>query len=255
MTLRPEWIIELPVFLQLADSLRQEIEVAASSVRTQASTAINQNLVQAQRHLLAIFKHLNNAFSAPLGERPQGDKERLLILVSFVQGAGYVEELIAEGQYIKSCSALRQDYEFITRIRELRKGVAQTGARPNMPNIRNAPEGSQRFYGQLSKIVHPVQPALLLNFLQSWDGPAKELVVSHLPHLVPQLASHLYLIHVWLTFEFAREALFLFSDMYGKDTDALERATFELNRAIWSLEAAGLTFTREVEDNSDGATA
>lgn len=252
MPIKADWICDLPNFLKLADELHAEMNAAGSTVSTSTINSIDRQMVHAQNHLLAILKHLHkSSFTTATTDSSEKEKERLLLLVSFVQGVGDVEDLIAEGQYIKACPALRQDYEFLTRVRELREGTARAGERPN---VSNAPEGSQRFYGQLSKIVHPVHPAMLLNFLQSWEDKSSSIGVTHLPHFVRPLASHLYTIHVWLTFEFTREALLLSADVCGK-SEALDRATFELGRAIGALEAAGFTFTIPKEPDETGLTS
>ncbi len=248
MAIKPEWITDLSFFGRLADEFEAEMNAAGDTVRAQSARSINQQLILGRQQLLAILKHLYGSFDALPKDQSQDAKERLILLVSFVQGTGHVEELIAEGQYIKACPALRQDYEFLTRLRELREGTARAGERLN---VRNAPEGSQRFYGQLSGIVHPTRPALLLNFLQSWDQGDEEVVINHVPRFIAGLAAHLYLILVWLTFEFSREALVLYADLCGRD-DALDRAAFELRRAIWTLQAAGLRFTGP-EDAEGGA--
>lgn len=239
MPIKAEWIGDLPNFLMLADELHGEMNAYGATTRTSTTYNTDRQMMHARRHLLAILKYLHNSFTSATTDVSENEKERILLLVSFVQGVGHVESLITEGQYIKACPAIRQDYEFLTRVLELREGTAKTGDRPN---IRNAPEGSQRFYGQLSKIVHPVHPAILLNFLQNWEDESNSIVVTHLPHFVRPLASHLYKIHVWLTFEFTREAVLLYADMCGKN-EAYDRAIFEIGRAINTLEATGITFT------------
>ena len=238
MPIKADWIGDLPNFLMLADELHGERNASGATTRTSTTYNTDRQMMHARRHLLAILKYLHNSFTPVTTDVSENEKERILLLVSFVQGVGHVESLITEGQYIKACPAIRQDYEFLTRVRELRKGIAKTG---ETPNVKNAPEGSQRFYGQLSKIVHSQHPAMLLNFLQSWEGGSNSIVVTHLPHFVRPLASYLYMIHVWLTFELTREAVLLYADMCGKN-EAYDRAIFEIGRAINTLEASGITF-------------
>ncbi len=238
MPIKADWIGDLPNFLMLADELHGEMNASGATTRTSTIYNIDRQMMHARRHLLAILKYLHNSFTPATTDVSENEKERILLLVSFVQGVDHVESLITEGQYIKACPAIRQDYEFLTRVRELRKGIAKTA---ETPNVKNAPEGSQRFYGQLSKIVHPVHPAMLLNFLQSWEDESNSIVVIYLPHFVEPLASHLYMIHIWLTFEFTREAILLYADVCGQN-EALNRAIFELERTISTLEAIGITF-------------
>jgi hypothetical protein len=240
MPIKSDWINDLLNFLMLADELHVEINASGATTRTSTIYNSDWQMVQAKRHLLAILKHLHKSYTPTTASSSESNKERILLLVSFVQGLGHVETLIAEGQYIKACPAIRQDYEFLTRVLELRKGIAKTGV---IPNVKNAPEGSQRFYGQLSKIVHPQDPKIFLNFLKNWEGESNSIEVSHLPHFVKPIASHLYMIHVWLIFEFTREAILLYSDVCGQN-ETLARAVFELERAIPILQSVGIKFHR-----------
>jgi len=236
----PQWFLDIEPVLQKASELRQELDAVAEAVRGETAKAVDGNLVNGKWLLLATVKLLQAAYPYPPVIQTESDKERLILLLAFVQGHAYVEELIAEGQYIKACSVLRQDYEILTRMRELRGGVDRRG---EVPNIKHAPEGTQRFYSQLTAIAHPATPLLLLNFLRGWEGAASDVGISHLPHFVAPLASHLMTLHVWMVFEVTREALLLFMDLYGEDSEALKRAEFEFNRAILSLEQAGLVIS------------
>jgi hypothetical protein len=232
------WILDIETMLKHATALGEEQEAAAAAVNARAHESLDKNLGNGKLLLISMLKFLQVSFPGPPPQQVESDKESLILLLAFVQGHAYVEQLICEGQYVKACPALRQDYEFRTRMRELR---LDTG-RPGKPlNVANAPQGSQRFYGQLSKVVHPQTPALLLNFLQSWEHE-DSLAVSHLPHFVGLLAAYLWTIHVWTTFEIAREALLLYAAFYGTDSESIKRATFELERATWSLEAGGFEF-------------
>ncbi len=239
--MRSEWINDVTEFLERAGNFKAQLDEASELVLAEAIREVDKDLMAAKLRLIGTLHFLNETFKDPPRNPKVAEKERLILLVSFAQGAGHVEELIGEGQYIKACAVIRQDFEFLTRMCELRKGTARIGKRPE---IRNAPEGSQRFYGQLSKIAHPETPALLLNFIQTWEDAQKAQVISHIPRFVSGLANYLFMIHAWLAFEFAREGVFLYAEMFGRQ-DAIDRAAFEVTRASWSLETAGLVFLKE----------
>lgn len=224
-------------FLTFADQLQSEITDAADKIRSETKGNLDTDLIEARRRSKGILKYLETSFPHH-GDRSESENLRLLLIIALVQGIDSVEELIATGQYVKACPTIRQDYESVTRIRELRQ---RTGMIGTTPNVRNAPEGSQRFYGQLSKITHAQDPSLLLNFLRSWEREQQSVVVSHVPHFVQPLAAYLFYIHVWLVFEVTREALLLFADMYGHGS-TLDQAVIEFDKVITLLEKTGVTF-------------
>ena len=226
-----------PSFDELAEELQSEMRGAAETIRSQTSSSLDTHLIEARRCSMSVLKYLESSFSHS-GDRSESQNLRLLLIIAFVQGCDSVEELIVSGQYVKACPAIRQDYETITRLLELREGKGTSGTNPN---IRNAPKGSQRFYGQLSQVTHPKDPARLLNFLRSWERDATGLVVSHVPHFVKPLAAYLFYIHVWLLFELTREALLLYTEMYGHGP-SLDRAVLQFDKVFSALEAAGMTF-------------
>ena len=138
MPIKADWISDLPNFLMLADELHGEMNASGATTRTSTTYNTDRQMMHARRHLLAILKYLHNSFTPATTDVSENEKERILLLVSFVQGVGHVESLITEGQYIKACPAIRQDYEFLTRVLELREGTAKTGDRPNIRNAQRA---------------------------------------------------------------------------------------------------------------------
>ncbi len=96
MPIKSEWICDLPNFLMLADELHAEMNASSSTTRTSTTYSIDRQMVHARRHLLAILKYLHNSFTPATTDSFENEKERLLLLVSFVQGVGHVETLIVE---------------------------------------------------------------------------------------------------------------------------------------------------------------
>ena len=236
---KPSWITDIEAFLQFGRDFHRELQQVGDAIGAETSKAIDGNLSNGRKLLVSVLRHLqiNHTFQ-PTVQSDIG-KEGLILLVAFSQGLDIVSDLIIRGYYIKACAAMRQDYEFMTRLAEVRAGLVRPGQKSNM---KNAPAGNQIFYGQLSKIVHPRTPALLLNFIEQWEDEGSGLAISHLPRSIPGLVDHLYRIHVWIVFEVTREALLLFASLYGSELHEYPRSEFEFNRAIWNLEAAGFTF-------------
>ena len=139
--------------------------------------------------------------------------DRLILIASFFQGVGVTETLISEGQYAKAAAVLKQDLEILTRIHETLQGVAKPGG---TPNVKYAPTGAGRLYGQLNNVAHPSTPELLAAFLGRLDE-GDVCGVSYEPVFAEETALSLYELHVWLIFEMCRELLRLMHDLYGAD--------------------------------------
>ncbi len=128
--------------------------------------------------------------------------------------------LISEGQYIKAATCLKQDYEIITRINEVNNGTA----RPKVtPNVRNAPRGSQRYYGELNDISHPSNINILLGLVSSIENGEVRGVSPH-PKYREDISRGLYQFHVWTLFELLRETFRLKMELYDDIADEIEMA-------------------------------
>ncbi|NET73634.1 MAG: hypothetical protein F6K62_22645 [Sphaerospermopsis sp. SIO1G2] len=114
---------------------------------------------------------------------------------------------------MKASAVLKQDYEILTRINEIKAGVAKSGS---TPNVKHAPKGSQKFYGDLNDVAHPSNLHLLENLLnQLHEGEVHS--ISAIPVFNEHVIRQLYELHVWLILHIAREAIILAREMYGKD--------------------------------------
>jgi hypothetical protein len=134
-------------------------------------------------------------------------------VAAFLQGAGVSERLISEGQYVKATAALKQDYELLARIYEAEAGCAVEGVQPN---VRHAPSGSQRHYGELNKVAHPSNLDALMSVISLPTGG-----LSILPVFVRTTAISLYKFHLWMCCEMVRLVLCLVITLRGEDDAAL----------------------------------
>jgi len=185
----------------------------AQEIREQAKLAYGESLLDGRLQLLAIAAATFAERANIPGTETPSINDRLVLLASFFQGVGATESLISEGQYVKAAAVLKQDLEILTRVHEVLQGVAQPG---KTPNVRFAPAGAGRLYGQLNDVAHPSNPALLVTLLSaSENGNARG--VSYVPAFRADTAVALYELHVWLLLELSRELLRLMEDLYGPD--------------------------------------
>lgn len=160
---------------------------------------------------LSILFYIIHCKSEVPGKTNKGINERLFLIVTFTQGTYYTEVLISEGQYVKATSALKQDFEIMDRIKEIKSGDSKYG---KVPNIKNLPKGLRRFYGELNDVSH-ISKIDILESVISRIISGNINGVHPFPEFKPHIAKKLYELHVYLCFEMAREALMLLEEMYG----------------------------------------
>lgn len=125
---------------------------ASLNIRELSKRAYSQEMLDARLSLVGALALLQTVKSGVPGKTIASTSHRLTVLAAFLQGVPVTETLISEGQYIKSAAALKQDYEMLARLGELRAGTAKEG---QTPQVRHAPSGSQFMYGELNKVAHP----------------------------------------------------------------------------------------------------
>jgi hypothetical protein len=140
---------------------------------------------------------------------------KILLIITYFQGCGFTERLIAEGQYAKAAAALKQDFEILTRIKEIDAGEAQSGKTPQM---RHAPKGSPKLYGELNKVAHPSNEALLHRHLeQVATGGIRG--VSPLPIFRESTVRSEFKLHCWLCYSMCHASTQVLLENYGEDDD------------------------------------
>jgi len=189
-----------------------------SEIREKSKLGYEQQWLDSRMMLIGCLNHMVSFRSGVPGKTNESISHRLILITSFIQGIAYTESLISEGQYIKAAACLKQDYEIITRISEIQKGVAKEKV---TPNVKHAPPGTQRFYGELNDISHPSNINILLGLVSSLeDGEIKG--VSPLPKYRDDVSLGLYQLHVWTLFEILRETVKLKMELYDDIKDELE---------------------------------
>jgi hypothetical protein len=230
---------EVSEFLMQGIDLEGKTLEHSVAIRERSKTKYKQEWLDARLQLLAISAHLINQKDGVPGKTSKQISERLTLIMVFLQGVYATETLISEGQYIKATAALKQDLEILARIAEVKQDVAKQG---RVPNVKYAPEGSQRFYGQLNDVAHPANLELLQSLLDSrHDGEVHG--VSYIPTFVEETALGLYELHIWLLFEAMREHLLLFIEMYGEQDAAMKTVVPWTLTTVETLRRAGFTFT------------
>lgn len=207
----------------------------------EASKSVFGPLLDARLTLMAVAHELFTLKALVPGKTDERISERLLLTAVFFQGVYATETLVSEGQYIKAAAALKQDFEIVARIGEIAQGTDKYG---KTPNAKYAPEGSQKFYGQLNDVAHIAKSDLLQDLVSVHaDGMIRAL--SPVPRFYPDVAKGLYELHVWLLLQLCREMIALYFELYGNESPEVRRAlqwflttTEILRTAAWTIEDA-----------------
>lgn len=182
-------------------------------IRERSKATYGETLLHARLQILAIAEAAYVAQAGEPGRTSTSISDRLILISAFFQGVGKTEALISEGHYPKAAAALKQDLEILTRVHETLQGVALTG---RTPNVKYAPTGAGRLYGQLNDVAHPSTPSLLAQLVGSMEvGGARG--VTYVPTFVQENALGLYEVHVWLLLEMCRELIRLMYELYGDE--------------------------------------
>jgi hypothetical protein len=216
-------------------ALEGQIYGDGQKIREQAKAAYPDGLLDARMLLVGVLARLLTSRSAQPGQTSKSISERLTRICAFMQGVSLSESTISEAQYIKASGVLKQDLELLANVCELRKGQAQYG---RTPNVKHAPEGMRRYYGELNDVAHISKEDLLQPLLsQLIEGNVTG--ISPLPVFNKSVAIGMYELHVFILFEMVREAMVLFAEMYGPNAPEIgEVATFMLLAAD-NMEKAG----------------
>ncbi|MAY74854.1 MAG: hypothetical protein CMJ31_09120 [Phycisphaerae bacterium] len=226
-------------FLRQGIDLESDVMATACRIRDQSKMAYEREWLDARLMLLSILRAIQAFRSGIPGQSSQSRSDRLALITTFIQGVGVTESAISEGQYTKATAVLKQDYEILTRILEVKAQADRPG---RTPNVRHAPEGSQHFYGQLNDVAHPSNATLISAMLaQLHDGDIHGL--SHVPVFNSDTARSLYELHVWLILEVTRESFLLAFEMYPGEEDELSEPMRWFGTAISMLQKVGFEVT------------
>jgi len=145
------------------------------------------------------------------GNTNESISQRIHLIASYVQGIDITESSISEAQYMKATAIEKQNYEILTRIIEVKKGVAKEG---QTPQIKNLPEKFRKTYGDLNKVAHPSNSGVIEQLITKIiDGRSKG--VSYLPSFNKELSKTMYELHLIIMYNIILEFIELLIEMYS----------------------------------------
>ncbi len=193
-----------------------------------------EHIVLAHRLALAgIISMLRRHEKAPVRtqlEKVEPLTNRLVLVISFVQGSYHCYEAIAKGLYVQAAALLRQEMETVAALVDARKSVGNDRrARPKNKGQQvgkgNIAWGMNRLHGGLSSATHLTDPKLLDGLYRTDARPDKNLLgrpVRLMPVYRKVDAINLFAFQAGLTIQLGRELDLLFEELVGNGANALE---------------------------------
>jgi hypothetical protein len=192
-------------------SLEAKIIKSQELIRHLTSKHLDSRLINARVLIASMIAELIEIREGIPGKTNEITGQILNLIATFIQGFGISENLIFEGQYSKVSAVLKQEYEILTRINELKENDAKEGKNPN---VKYAPKGSQKIYGKLNDISHPSNSDIISELLRKYNY-AKVNGVSPLPIYDKHYSENLYKSHLFISYEILKELILLLNEIYG----------------------------------------
>src|SRR5690606_34377006 len=131
-------IQNIPKVIKEAEEYLASIDERESQIATESTLQISKQIFEAFNLSIATLIHLVKCKSKVFGNSNAKTSEKIILITSFLQGSQLSKRLILGGQYIKASATLKQDFEFMTRLKGIDYGNNKYGVQPN---AKNAPEG------------------------------------------------------------------------------------------------------------------
>lgn len=208
----------------------------AQEIREKSKRAYGNFLIEARLLMITALADLQVVREGIPGKTNKKLGEILQLTTIFWQGQFCTEQLISEGQYIKACAVLKQEIEIITRIAEVKKGVAKDG---RTPNAKYAPSMLHLHYGDMNDIAH-ISKSAWLDTLTSIDNTTFRAVAIQ-PIFHEGISRKLYEIHLSIFYNVLLEEIELFQQLYPDDNDVVLPACKLLKLVNELLAKSGFT--------------
>lgn len=140
-----------------------------------------------------------------------------VITGAFVQGISLCEQSILQGQYVQAGALIRQEFDALTALSEIRKGKRKDGS---TPNAKYAPQKGARHYGELSALTHLSDHRILdqlIGYNTSWGDFA-----ATVPQYKKANGLRMYGLHAAYVLGIVEELRGLYGEMFGYECDQKE---------------------------------
>ncbi len=191
----------------------------AQSFNLRESLADMQELHAAHTLLLGVIGSILEEHSGQkIPTSNESTSRRFVITAALIQGLSLCEQSILKGQYVQAGALIRQEFEAISALSEIRQGKRKDGI---TPNARYAPWKGSRHYGELNGLAHLSDHRILdtlIGYNTSWGDFA-----STVPQYQKINGARLYAAHTTHVLALIDELLSFYGEIYGYVSDNREK--------------------------------
>jgi hypothetical protein len=218
----------------------------AQKIREETEQVCGHSLVVARLLMVTALADLQSFRVDIPGKTNEKLSEILRLIAIFWQGQFCTEQMILEGQYIKASAVIKQEIEIITRIAEIKQGVAKDG---KTPNVKYAPPMLKLHYGDMNDIAHISKPTMLDTLTSIDKGTFRGVSIQPIFH--EGISKNLYEIHLSIFYNIILEAIELFQQLYPEDMELVLPAYKLLTIVEGILTESGLTSNSSSSKQTD----
>lgn len=214
ITKKEESLIEKMIeFTNKGIELEEKIIIAKEQIRKKSKENYETKLIESRLFLLSISYDLMLIREGEPCKTSKSISNRINLIATYIQGVDIVENSIMEGQYTKASAIIKQDYEILTRIIEVKSNKEKEG---KTPNVQHLPEEFRKFYGYLNKISHPSNSSIIENFITKLNKE-NYIGITYIPAYNKKLVKAFYDLHLLIMYNIVFEKITLLIEMYGKE--------------------------------------
>ncbi|HUN54913.1 MAG TPA: hypothetical protein VMU29_07140 [Smithella sp.] len=191
----------------------------AQSHNLQESSVDMQELQAAHTLLLGVIGAIleeHDGKKIPASE--EAISRKFVITAVLIQGILLCEQTILCGLYVQAGALIRQEFDALAALSEIRQGKRKDGI---TPNAKNAPWKGKRHYGELSSLTHLSDHKILdtlIGYNTSWGDFA-----STVPQYQKINGTRLYATHIAYVLALVEELLGFYGEIYDYASDQREK--------------------------------
>ncbi|MDB5050307.1 MAG: hypothetical protein JWO30_3378 [Fibrobacteres bacterium] len=225
---------EIDAYLQKSIEFENIIVTAGEKIRS-LSKNVYGDLSVVRHAYVAALHLLFEKYDEKSGDFNKERSDILTVLCAYLQGIGITEHCISEGQYLKAAAVLKQDYEMVAKIGQIKKGIVES---KRVPNAKHAPHGTQRFYGEINGLAHPSSIGQIQSAIVSYQTGAG-YGTSFVPGFDEGTAKNFFRWHIWSLFEMSRIAFILFDEIFPGEQGFKKATLYKIMTAVEIMKKNG----------------
>lgn len=216
MTTKTHWFVDSR-YIAIGENYELNMLRAIEANKNQSADAF-KSLCMAHGLLMGLIgRMLEQHSNKPVfGDESIG--RRFVLTAAFIQGILICRQAVLGSTYLQAGTLLRQEYECLGLLREVKEGKRRDG---KQVNAKNAPWNGSKHYGELSALAHLSDHEIISSIIGENTGWGD--FSSTVPQYNAANTKRLYGLHVALVLDLVYQLHSLYSDMYEYEMEESEQ--------------------------------